>query len=114
MTPLHYAAAFMKTPAVVVERIIEEYSYSICHKTKDGDTPLHLLIRNSSEISEGEYDTRNNNNSLQIVNLLIGSETANVEKELNREYCPLLIQNREKVCRKLSMLSIINRFHSNL
>ena len=114
MTPLHYAAAFMKTPAVVVERIIEEYSYSICHKTKDGDTPLHLLIRNSSEISEGEYDTRNNNNSLQIVNLLIGSETANGEKELNREYCPLLIQNREKVCRKLSMLSIINRFHSNL
>lgn len=99
-TPLHYAAAFMKTPESVVQRMIEEYSYSICHKTKEGDTPLHLLIRNASKNFEDKDDTEDYDydNIINIVNLLMGSETTNSDKEFNEEYSPLLIQNKEKVC----------------
>ena len=107
LTPLHYAAAFMQTPAVMVESIIEEYSYSICHKTHDGDTPLHLLIRNSgggSTSSDSELEL--NSNGIKVVKLIMGSATTTVDEK----YCPLLIQNREKVSFK-SMVRDIEGIH---
>ena len=101
LTPLHYAAAFMQTPAVMVERIIEQYSYSVCHKTHYGDTPLHLLIRNS-----GDSELELNSNGVKVVNLIMGSTTTTIDEK----YCPLLIQNREKVSFK-SMIRDIEGIH---
>jgi len=109
MTPLHYVAAFLKTPASVVKRIIQEYSYSICHKTKEGDTPLHLLIRNSTDDVEDDKTTLDEN-ALLIVDLLMGSDTAG--RDLNKEYCPLLIENGEKVRRGTIYNRLISYIHT--
>lgn len=99
MIPLHYVAAFLKTPAVVVQKMIEEYSYSVCHKTLDGDTPLHLLIRNSSDDNHSSRTFELNDNARLVLNLLLGtvSSTNDGDRDFNEQYCPLLIENREKV-----------------
>ena len=99
MIPLHYVAAFLKTPAVVVQKMIEEYSYSVCHKTLDGDTPLHLLIRNSSDDNQSSRTLELNDNARLVLNLLLGtvSSTNDGDRDFNEQYCPLLIENREKV-----------------
>jgi hypothetical protein len=99
MIPLHYVAAFLKTPAVVVQKMIEEYSYSVCHKTLDGDTALHLLIRNSSDDNHSSRTFELNDNARLVLNLLLGtvSSTNDGDRDFNEQYCPLLIENREKV-----------------
>ena len=98
MVPLHYVAAFLSTSPSVVESMISKYSYSVCHKTHDGDTPLHLLMRNSvGATMHAEI--------LQIAKNLIGNGNATrEEKELNADYCPMLLQNREQVCMAWSQI----------
>jgi len=107
MIPLHYVAAFLETPAVVVQKMIEEYSYSVCHKTLDGDTPLHILIRNASDNNSSSSNASGSNSELNdnarlVLNLLLGtvSSTNDGDRDFNEQYCPLLIENREKVRKK--------------
>jgi len=91
LTPLHYAAAFMNTSPVVVEKIIEFYKYAICHKTNAGDTPLHIAVRNFRE-SKLTYAEK------EIFNMLMGtSKLSRSTETFDTEYYPHLITNVEKL-----------------
>uniref|UniRef100_A0A6S8WUS5 Uncharacterized protein n=2 Tax=Chaetoceros debilis TaxID=122233 RepID=A0A6S8WUS5_9STRA len=100
LTPLHYIAAFRSTPLSIAQRITQEYKYGICHKTKCGDTPLHILIGNSvdavwdSTRNEDNKDDSFVGDDTALMRLLMGGSE---DKDLNEEYCPPLIANREKL-----------------
>jgi hypothetical protein len=107
MIPLHYVAAFLNTPASVVKKMIEIYQFGICHKTNDGDTPLHILVRNSAD--DVIFDELNdkigrkkllNRNAIQLLEMLMGNtQLSSIEhgKNLNQEYDPFFITNKECV-----------------
>ena len=91
LTPLHYAAAFMNASPAVVEKIIECYKYAICHKTKAGDTPLHIAVRNFRE-NKLTYAEK------EIFNMLMGtSKLSRASETFDSEYNPHLISNVEKL-----------------
>lgn len=105
MIPLHYAAS---TPNISVEfmnQLIRSYQFGLCHKTKNGDTPLHLAVRNlgSSDIADEIFSSCPN--IVYLFQALIGCfldddhfSLAQLSRgDLNKRYCPLLIMNREKV-----------------
>jgi ankyrin repeat protein len=105
LVPLHYVAAFLETSPLVVKKMIEEYTYSVCHKSLDGDTPLHILIRNSSDDNQSNRELILDDNSRLVLNLLLGNLSSSSnrngsDKDFNGQYCPLLIENREKVSTK--------------
>jgi ankyrin repeat protein len=91
LTPLHYAAAFMNTTPAVVEKITKFYKYAICHKTKAGDTPLHVAVRNFRE-SKLTYAEK------EIFNMLMGtSKRIRSTETFDTDYYPHLISNVEKL-----------------
>ena len=106
MLPLHYAGAFLNIQASVVKRMIEVYQYGTCHKSKFGDTPLHVLVRNSADdVALNETDQVGkkkllNRNAIQILELLMGNPKLTLMedgKSLNEGYDPLFITNNEQV-----------------
>ncbi len=108
LLPLHYAAALLQTPAPVVERICQLYQYGLCHKTADGDTPLHLLVRNSAE--DVIFDEENhkvgktkllNRNAIKLLEFVMGNSeiilpsTTGQGDKFNEDYDPFFIANNE-------------------
>ncbi|GFH55810.1 hypothetical protein CTEN210_12286 [Chaetoceros tenuissimus] len=89
MIPLHYVSAFRLHGAEVVLEMMKKYSNAICHTTIDGDTPLHTFIRNYPN------NTALDLNAIGVLKLLLGD--ANHGGSLNERYCPLLMENREKL-----------------
>ena len=106
MLPLHYAGAFLNIQAAVVKKMIEVYQYGTCHESKFGDTPLHVLVRNSADdVALNETDQVGkkkllNRNAIQILEELMGNPKLTLMedgKSLNEGYDPLFITNNEQV-----------------
>ncbi len=112
MIPLHYAAAYVHNSHTVVAKMIEIYPESIYHKTHNKDTPMHLLVSNAcqktSQISiNTAFNGKLDRNTVKVVELLLGKsarfsvyqyEDEDKESSTSKKRCPLLVQNREKVC----------------
>lgn len=91
LTPLHYAAAFMTTTPSIIRKIVQHYKYAICHKTKTGDTPLHVAVRNFREIELTDEKK-------EMLNILMGEgKLSKSADDLDSEYYPLLITNIERI-----------------
>ena len=114
MIPLHYVAAFLITPVTIVKKMISIYQYGLCHKTKDGDTPLHILVRNSAEDVDleeikGSGKTKLlDRNAIEILQMLMGNTGISFvenDKHLNEEYDPYFIKNNESVSKNLTLFS---------
>jgi len=88
MLPLHYVAAFLKTPVHSVSAIYEAYPSAVTQPTANGDVPLHLAISNASRTLYRKSQI--NRESLKIVQALIQTHT-------HEENSPLLIFNKEKL-----------------
>jgi len=88
MLPLHYVAAFAKTPVEVVLKIFQAHPPAVYSPTGNGDVPLHLAISNSNTtlIKKGQI----NKESLKIVRALVQTHT-------DEENSPLLKLNKEKL-----------------
>jgi ankyrin repeat protein len=106
MIPLHYVAAFMNTPISVVRKMVEIYQYGSCHISRSGDTPLHILVRNSADdvslfdSNEGVKNKLLDRNGIEILQLLMGNTELSSKqhgKDLNKEYDPYFITNNESV-----------------
>lgn len=112
MIPLHYVAAFLITPVAIVKNMISIYQYGLCHKTKDGDTPLHILVRNSADdVDLEEIKAKKtklfNRNAIEILQMLMGNTGmcfVENDKHLNEEYDPYFIKNNESVSSQISFL----------
>ena len=99
MLPMHYVAAFCHTPMASVERMLEIYGDALFAHTTNGDTPLHLLVSNSSNIvqakSNGSGDDSKDEgpkldrNMVRIVEALMGPADG--------DRSPLIMTNREKL-----------------
>ncbi len=106
LTPLHYIAAFRSTPLSIAVRLTQEYQYAICHKTRNGDTPLHTMISNSTNVDENsthiqaDAEPSFTDDDISLMRILLGDSE---HKDLNEEYCPPLIQNKEKVSSIISL-----------
>ena len=112
MIPLHYAAAFVHSSHTVVAKMIELYPESIYHRTHNKDTPMHLLVSNAcqktSQISiSTAFNGKLDRNTVKVVELLLGKsarfsvyqyEDEDRDSSSSKKRCPLLMQNREKVC----------------
>jgi len=103
MTPLHYVAALLKTPASFVTKMMSMYQYGLCHKSNDGDTPLHILVRNSAD--DITLGTRKggkllDRNAIQVLQILMGVYSAQDTRktdDLNEDYDPFFITNNERL-----------------
>jgi len=96
MLPMHYVAAFCHTPASSVKRMLQRYPEALFAHTTNGDTPLHLLVSNSSnnvgkreDRSGGNKYERLDSNMISIIKLLMGPTDS--------ESVPLVMTNREKL-----------------
>jgi len=102
MLPLHYVAAFGRTPSNVASYLVEQCPETICCQTVDGDTPLHLLIMHAKGIVQERWEQENaelsecvnpclsyhvDRQTTKLAELLVGTGV---------EQCsPLLVQNNE-------------------
>jgi ankyrin repeat protein len=105
MIPLHYAASTPTISAEFMKELIRSYRFGLCHKTKNGDTPLHLAVRNLGS-SDIDHDIPSScPNTINLLKALMGHFldddnlplTQISRGDLNKRYCPLLIMNQEKV-----------------
>jgi ankyrin repeat protein len=88
MLPLHYVAALGGISWTLVDQLIWAYPESITHQTLNGDTPLHLLVSNSSKHIKNDHDLEQN--TLKLVKQLIGLDTHELRS-------PLFIRNCESL-----------------
>ena len=101
MLPLHYVAAFCHTPIASVNRMLEIYGDALYAHTTNGDTPLHLLVSNSSNVvqsmgrgsvddpSSKDEGPKLDRNMERIVEALMGPADGGRS--------PLIMTNREKL-----------------
>jgi ankyrin repeat protein len=104
MLPLHYAAAFGRTPLAFVELLVMAYPNAIREVTVNGDTPLHLLASNAS-VSMANLSTRRMDvDTEKMIGLLMGSEQDDDDDDDSDQgdgddgkQMPLLVANAERV-----------------
>ena len=88
MLPLHYVAAFLRTPYRAVRAMVQAYPNGLTGVTRSGDTPLHLCATYShlggAENCNGVFGV--DENAACVVDLLTGK---------GGEGHPLLATNRE-------------------
>ena len=99
MLPMHYVAAFCRTPMASVKRMLEIYGDALFAHTTNGDTPLHLLVSNSSNIIQAKSNRAGDDskdegpmldrNMVRIVEALMGPADGGRS--------PLIMTNREKL-----------------
>jgi ankyrin repeat protein len=72
MLPIHYVAAFGKTPLTVVDLLMEANPESFTEVTVDGDTPLHILASNASTSMADLSTQRMNLETEKMIEFLVG------------------------------------------
>jgi hypothetical protein len=90
MLPLHYAAAFWQTSPNIVETLVDVNPDALLATTVNGDTPLHLMISNSSN-----NNIKSIEKMVRVAEILAGMDDGGLG--------PIVIQNSEKVRRNLIM-----------
>ena len=91
MLPLHYAAAYCRTPVSCVQEMLRQYPGALMAQTSSGDVPLHLLVSNSA--ANAANDAELSENTRGITAALLGP-VAPADGAASR---PLGATNREKL-----------------
>lgn len=106
MLPIHYCAAYGKTPFAVVDFLMEAHPESFTEVTVNGDTPLHLLASNASVSMASLSTQRMNVDTENMIQLLLGARDDEYNSRATDEESvisyggarrPLLAVNKEKV-----------------
>jgi ankyrin repeat protein len=90
MLPLHYVAGAPLISASFVEELIKVYPDSIMQQDKNGDTPLHLQLVNTTNRQNANGDQ----NTIQVTELLLG-EKEDLGHGDKSASSPMLIQNSD-------------------
>lgn len=106
MLPIHYVAAFGKTPLTVVDLLMEANPESFTEVTVDGDTPLHILASNASTSMADLSTQRMNLETEKMIEFLVGgcgdddASRATDEQSVTSyggKIRPLIASNKEQV-----------------
>jgi len=99
MLPLHYVAAYLNAPAPIVKKMLDIYPNGAYHKTENGDTALHLVVRNTAN-SPGELANiffRTFDSTKQLDSNIKDIVSFFMDENSTQDISPLLIANREKL-----------------